>query len=231
VNDPVHPSGSDSDSHLPSPELALTALRFAAGELSDPAATAFAARVAADPLAQDALEEAMRLSAAALGQSLPMPDPLLQDVVRDRIRPKIFARLFPRRPYHGHPATWAGLGGISAAVLTVFGVWLGEQPAPPHRIAPTVSASFGPDLTQEPLPAGPTVLVSRESATRPTVIVEMSPTTEANPTDTAVATTTTAVVATVPKPVPELTTHAAEPEARPHELKAAVPHDATAPPQ
>lgn len=213
-----------------SPELALTALRFAAGELSEAAATAFAARVAADPLAQNALEEAMRLSAAVLGQSLPTPDPLLQAGVRDRLRPNFFSRVFPRRPYHGHPATWAGLGGVTAAVLTVFSVWLGEQPQSSRLTVPTTDLPHAPALitrTVDPVPAEPearpSVWVSREPLPQPTVIVETSPMTDPIPSPPAFA--------TVSKPVDIPVASVAETESRPHEPKAAITLDGSAPAQ
>ncbi|MCZ2340191.1 MAG: hypothetical protein LC104_00160 [Bacteroidales bacterium] len=223
--EPARPSGTASS------ELALTALRFAAGELSAPATTAFAARVAADPLAQNALEEALRLSAAALGQSLPTPDPLVREGVRDRIRPGFFSRIFPRRPYHGHPITWAGLGGSAAVVLTIFGVWLGESPAPPPVHPPLVMTAPASDLSHVspdpsefvPVQTGPRVWVSREPLPPPTVIVEMPPRVEPTHPST--------VLATVPKPVDLPVTSVAEPEARGHEPRAAITHDGSAPAQ
>ena len=116
-------------SHSPrNDDLALTALRFAAGELSSDRAEAFAEQMAHDQAARDALSDAIRLSAAALGQSSPVPDPLTREAVREQVRGTWLAWLFPRRPYRGHPLAWAGLGGTVAASLTVFGVWLGDRP-------------------------------------------------------------------------------------------------------
>lgn len=116
--------------------LALTALRFAAGDLPAEEAAAFAARIATDDAARDALERAFRLSAAALGQTPPAPDAGVRDAVRDRVRSPLLAKFFPRRPYRGHPVAWLGVGGTVAAGLAVFGVWLADPPDDPDP-APT----------------------------------------------------------------------------------------------
>jgi hypothetical protein len=115
----------------PNDELALTALRFAAGELSSAESEAFAERMAHDQDARDALSDAIRLSAAALGQPAPAPDPLVRKAARDEVRPTVWGRMVRRRPYHGHPAAWAGLGGTATACLAGFGIWLGTSPVNP----------------------------------------------------------------------------------------------------
>src|SRR2546423_14888197 len=90
-------------------DLPLLALRYAAGELPPAAAAAFEARLAADPAAREALAEAVRLSARALGQTPPAPDPLTRSAILERLRPAatVFARLFRRRPFRRHPMTRA----------------------------------------------------------------------------------------------------------------------------
>ena len=95
----------------PTDDLALTALRYAAGELPAAEAAAFEARLAADQAAREALGEAIRLSAAALDRPAPAPDPLSARRSGTRLRPTVLSWLFPRRPYRGHPLAWAGLGG------------------------------------------------------------------------------------------------------------------------
>jgi hypothetical protein len=129
----------------PADDLPLTALRYAAGELSPREAAAFEARLAVDQAAREALGEAIRLSAAALQQPAPAPDPLAREVVRDALRPTLLSWLFPRRPYRGHPLAWAGLGGAVAAGLTVFGVWLGDRPAD-NPFPPRNPVDFAPVL-------------------------------------------------------------------------------------
>ncbi|MFO0852119.1 MAG: hypothetical protein U0871_26675 [Gemmataceae bacterium] len=146
----------------PRPGLALTALRYAAGELPATEAAVFDAQLAVDQAARDALEEAIRLSAAALGRPAPAPDPLARSAVLDRLRPTLISRAFPRRPYRGHPLTWAGLGGVMAAGLTALGVWLGDPPAAP------VSARRPPARMIDATPAPrPVQFVEAAPAPRP----------------------------------------------------------------
>ncbi len=136
----------------PRDPLPLRALRYAAGDLPPAESAAFEDQLAADPAAQDALAEAVRLSAAALGQGPPEPDSdVLRAGVRERLAP--FAEWcgawVRRRVYHGHPAAWAGLGAVSGAGLVVFGLWLGgagpAAPTEPNRLAlPTGPAAAPP---------------------------------------------------------------------------------------
>jgi ferric-dicitrate binding protein FerR (iron transport regulator) len=58
---------------MPEPTLQATALRYAAGDLTQAESAAFETRLTTDQDARDALAEAVRLSAAALGQELPLP--------------------------------------------------------------------------------------------------------------------------------------------------------------
>ncbi len=100
------------------PDLALLALRYAAGELVGPDAVAFEARLATDPATRDVLGEAVRLSAAVSGVPAPVPQAGTLAVLRDRLFPTPFTRLFPVKSYRGHPIVWIGLGGLAAGLLT-----------------------------------------------------------------------------------------------------------------
>lgn len=100
-------------------ELSVAALRYAAGDMAPAEAEAFEARLGSDQTARDALAEAVRLSAAASGSPNPAPDPLTRQAVAERLYPTWLSRLFPRRPYRGHPAVWAVLGGGIAAMVSL----------------------------------------------------------------------------------------------------------------
>ncbi len=132
----------------PTDDLSLTALRYAARELTPAEAAAFEDRLATDQAARESLGEAIRLSAAALHQPAPAPDPLVREAVRDALRPALLSRLFPRRPYRGHPLAWAVLGGAVAAGLTALGVWLGDRPGEQFRQPDT--ADVTPRRSPEP---------------------------------------------------------------------------------
>src|SRR5687768_12542449 len=121
---------------MPDPTLQATALRFAADDLPPEEAATFGARLATDEAAQDALAEAVRLSAKALGQAPPAPHRSFRTLVRERLRGVRRAWL-TRRAYRGHPAAWAALGAVAAAVL----VWGGATPAPqPDEVRVTADA-------------------------------------------------------------------------------------------
>lgn len=112
--------------------LAVAALKYAAGELGPVDAAGFELKLADDPEARDALEEAVRLSAAALGQPEFKPDPLYRDALVETLRPtrSWMSRVFARRPYRGHPLTWTGAGaGVTAIAATVI-VLTSQPPAP-----------------------------------------------------------------------------------------------------
>lgn len=159
----------ESISRPPDAELAVTALRYAAGAMPPAEAEAFEARLGDDQVARDALAEAVRLSAAASGAPAPTPDPLVRQAVAERLHPTWLSRLFPRRPYRGHPAVWAGLGGglAVAAALAVGAGWrneptvaqlptgapmtvsvltVGVDPPPSEAVVP-------PALAEKPIPA------------------------------------------------------------------------------
>jgi hypothetical protein len=132
----------DCTTHPPADaELAVTALRYAAGDMDSLEAEGFEIRLADDQAARDALAEAVRLSAAASGAPTPTPDPLRKQAVTERLHPTLFSRLFPRRPYRGHPLVWAGLGGgIAAAVAVTLAVGAPDRREPQVAL---VSSSEG----------------------------------------------------------------------------------------
>lgn len=71
---------------MPDPTLQAVALRYAANDLPPDEAATFEARLATDETAQDALSEAVRLSARALGQEPPAPRRPFADRPRPRRR-------------------------------------------------------------------------------------------------------------------------------------------------
>jgi hypothetical protein len=91
---------------MPEPTLQATALRYAAGDLSPDEVAAFEARLAEDQDARDALAEAVRLSAAAIGQKPPAPHPSFRTAIRARLG---------LMTYHGRPWAWAGAGAVAVA--------------------------------------------------------------------------------------------------------------------
>lgn len=107
---------------MPEPALQATALRYAAGDLNPDEAAAFEARLADDQDARDALAEAVRLSAAAIGQSAPKPHASFRATLR--------ARMTWER-YQGRPLAWAGAGAAVVAVCTLVGLSLASRNAPP----------------------------------------------------------------------------------------------------
>ncbi len=155
-----------SDPATPGPVLG-TALRYAAGDLPPADALAFETTLADSQPARDALAEVVRLSAAAAGVPLPTPDPLFKKAVAERVRPTWFTKLFPRRPYRGHPAAWVGVGsGCAAAVAAILMNATPTVPTvargPGELNVVTLSAPLleSPDSADTPTAASP--------ATRPT---------------------------------------------------------------
>jgi hypothetical protein len=156
----------------PDPALQATALWYAAGDLAPAEAAAFENRLATDQAARDALSEAVRLSAAALGQAAPVPSPSLRSVVRDRLwggAPPWLAR----RLYRGHPLAWAGLGAVLVGTASLLALGLTRpaefrdssegfaaqlaSPVPPHEESGTDPAAESPEpetgATAETVPA------------------------------------------------------------------------------
>ncbi len=103
------------------PELTYLALCYAAGELSALDASLFEERLAGDSAAREALVEALRLAQVAQGEPVTRPDSLRKEAVRERVFPTLLSRLFPRRPYRGHPMAWTTFGGAVAASVLVLG--------------------------------------------------------------------------------------------------------------
>src|SRR5882724_9936156 len=98
---------------MPDPTLQATALRYAAGDLDPDEVSAFEARLAEDQDARDALAEAVRLSAAAIGQEPPAPHPSFRSAIRARLG---------LAGYRGHPVAWVGLGAAAVAACALFAV-------------------------------------------------------------------------------------------------------------
>jgi hypothetical protein len=143
----------------PEPNLQATALRYAAGDLTTAEASEFEALLAVDQRARDALSEAVRLSAAALGQSAPAPDRSFRAAIRERLLGYCPTWL-ARRAYRGHPLAWAGLGAVAVAACTVIGLALAERtstatPAPSGQASPSAgSVALAPaPHTVAPAPA------------------------------------------------------------------------------
>ncbi|MBM3981596.1 MAG: hypothetical protein FJ304_15225, partial [Planctomycetes bacterium] len=67
---------------MPDPTLQATALRYAADDLAPAERAAFEARLADDQDAREAVAEAVRLSAAALGAPAPAPHPSVRAALR-----------------------------------------------------------------------------------------------------------------------------------------------------
>jgi hypothetical protein len=182
--------------------LSITALRYAARDLPPVESAAFEVRLGADQSARDALAEAVRLSAAALGRSAPAPMPGLRGLIADRVSPaaSAVAGLFRRRAYRGHPMTWAGLGAVTAAAAVTAGVWLADPPAAPAAAQPDFAAAAVcppfdaftaapprvPDVAPEPRVA---VAPPQPMTPAPTTVAVTPPGGERNPMATAAGTT------------------------------------------
>ena len=156
-------------SHLePSGELALLALRYAAGELVGPAAEAFEERLATDGAAREALGETVRLSAAVSGIAVPTPRPGLFAGVQDRLFPTTLRGLFPARSYRGHPAVWVGLGSLAAGLFALT-LDRATDPTPQFVVRPMIA----PSVPATP-PSSPRVADSIQ-ATTPVAGMEPNP--------------------------------------------------------
>jgi hypothetical protein len=131
---------------MPDPTLQSTALRYAAGDLTPEEVAAFEARLADDQDARDALAEAVRLSAAAVGQPAPTPHPSFRAAIRARLG---------LLTYRGHPVAWAGLGALVACALVGFGLADRADPPEAATAAPAPVEVAPPPRAPEPAPAAP----------------------------------------------------------------------------
>lgn len=148
---------------MPDPTLQATALRYAAGDLSPEEVTAFETRLADDQDARDALAEAVRLSAQAIGQLPPTPRPSTRAAIRDRLN---------SHTYRG-PFAWVAVGGAVVAACTIIGLVLANKVEPSTAAESTASRATAPDeatpmprATEQPsdsaAPAVATALLSGE---------------------------------------------------------------------
>jgi hypothetical protein len=110
---------------MPEPTLQATALRYAARDLTASEASAFEARLTDDQEAREALAEAVRLSAAALGQRPPAAHATFLASARERLTGRVLPG-FARRAYRGHPLAWAGFGAVLVATCVVIGLTLAD---------------------------------------------------------------------------------------------------------
>ncbi|AWM41262.1 hypothetical protein GobsT_01170 [Gemmata obscuriglobus] len=127
---------------MPDPALQSTALRYAAGDLGPAEVATFEERLAFDQEARDAVAEAVRLSAAAFGQSAPKPGAAFRAGLRERLT---------WTPSRG--LTWATGGAAVAAVCAMIGLALADHAEPPSLPAthtPTASQTAAPAAGAEP---------------------------------------------------------------------------------
>lgn len=124
--------------------LEATALRYAARTLPRDESAAFETRLAGDQSAREALAEAVRLSAAALGQESPAPDRSFRSMIRERLH-AVTPGWLARRAYRGHPAAWAGIGAVVVAAAALIAVRLADAPAQSNTVA--ASALVAPVTT------------------------------------------------------------------------------------
>src|SRR5262249_7046514 len=125
--------------------------RYAAGDLPPDEVAAFEARLAEDQEARDALAEAVRLSAQAIGQKPPTPHPSFRAVIRARLG---------LGTYRGHPLALAALGAAALAAWLLIGLSLathGEAPearsATPALPTPTEAIPGPRAIERAPAPA------------------------------------------------------------------------------
>jgi hypothetical protein len=150
-------------------QLQTLALRYAARDLNNNETEAFENRLASEQVARDALSEAVRLSAAALGQSPPAPHSSFRAVIRERLlswSPGWLAR----RAYRGHPLAWIGVGASALAACLVIGLSLTE--AEPKRPLTSTNATIddsskGSDLKSDSASSETRPVCSEEWAIAP----------------------------------------------------------------
>ena len=144
-------------------ELAMLALRYAAGELAGAEAEAFEDRLAADGAAREILGETVRLSAAVAGVPAPAPQLNSLGAIRDRLFPTVFRRLFPIKSYRGHPAFWAGLGSLAVGLIAIV-IELATEP-PQYVATPSVRPGLPRPISAPETPATPPLPEPMQSTT------------------------------------------------------------------
>jgi len=94
---------------------------YAGGELDDADARALERRLGEDQSAREALCRAVQLVQTLSGRAPAVPEPAYRTQVRQRLQAQksFWNRLAGARTYRGHPAAWAGLGAVAAALLTL----------------------------------------------------------------------------------------------------------------
>ncbi|MFO0822865.1 MAG: hypothetical protein U0792_07060 [Gemmataceae bacterium] len=122
----------------PEPTLQTTALRYAAGDLNPNESAEFELLLADDQAARDALSEAVRLSAAALGQAPPTPHHTFRAAIRDRLSGWCPSWL-RRGAYRGHPLVWSSLGAAVVFACTIVGLSFDTEPEPAAKTPVAVS--------------------------------------------------------------------------------------------
>ncbi|MBN9118720.1 MAG: hypothetical protein J0I06_06110 [Planctomycetes bacterium] len=149
----------------PDPTLQSTALRYAAGDLAPDEVTAFESRLADDQDARDALAEAVRLSAAAIGQPAPAPHPSFRTATRVRLG---------LLGYRGHPFGWIGLGAAVVAACALFAVSLADRADAPEAAtaAPVPAPAEASSPAADAEPVAPAAAPPRDATT---VAVENQP--------------------------------------------------------
>jgi hypothetical protein len=150
----------------PEPTLQTTALRYAAGDLNPNESAEFELLLADDQAARDALSEAVRLSAAALGQAPPTPHHTFRAAIHDRLTGWCPGWL-RRGAYRGHPLAWSVLGAAVVFACTLVGLSFDREPEPAAKVPVTVAA---PAPHAPPAIAAEIAPTPRESETLASVI-------------------------------------------------------------
>ena len=96
--------------------------------------------MAEDQAARDALSEAVRLSAAAIGQAPPAPDRSFRTRIRARLG----------LSYRGSPLVWAGLGAAAMAVCAVFAMSAADRADPAEEAIAAPAAPVGASVGAPP---------------------------------------------------------------------------------
>lgn len=136
--------------------LAATALRYAAGDLSPTEVEAFERLLAENQDARDALSEAVRLSAAALGRPSPAPDRSSRARVRARLG----------LTYRG-PLTWSALGAAVVAAAALAAVYAADRAAPLDDAPAVPAATDVPPLVRHDVPAPSDTIATADTPDAP----------------------------------------------------------------